>query len=293
MRTRSFFGLLALLSLTLAPAAAWAQETRTQQDPAQRQQQDPTQRQQQRESFDRNQATTGRQARTTQGDEELVSFLAGKLAIMNQVETELAQLAQNQATSPDVKQLAQRIAQSHQQLNQRLAQAVPQLANFEGLSGQRIAAEGSRATQAGQDQQAQRQAQAGQDRRPDATDRQTARTDADRAGTTVRGQSGDDLSARTLLEICRRAAQNHLQMAKQSLQAKQGSDFDACWVGAQVCAHQGMIAQLKAIQNVGSPEFQQVVQMAEQESQQHLQQAEQLAQRLMGERGSQSETTRQ
>jgi predicted outer membrane protein len=284
MRCRSFFGLLTLLSVTLAPAA-WAQEVRTQQDPAQRQQQ-------QRESFDRQQSTTARQARTGQ-DEELVNYLAGKLAIMNQIETEMAQLAHTQATNEDVKQLAQRIAQSHQQLNQQLAQAVPQLSTLEGLSGQRIAAEGNRAAQAGQDQQIRQPGQTAQERRPDATDRPTAGTDAARAATTVRGQSGDELSARTLLEICRRAAENHVQMAKQSLQNKQGQDFDACWVGAQVCAHQAMLAELKAIQNVGSPEFQQIVQMAEQESQQHLQQAEQLAERMMRERGSASGTTRQ
>jgi predicted outer membrane protein len=289
MRSRSIFGLLTLLSLTLAPAAAWAQEVRTQQDPAQRQQQ--------RESLDRQQSpqTTGRQARAGQGDEELVNYLAGKLALMNQMEIELAQLGQTHATDQDIKQLAQRIGQSHQELNQKLAQAMPQLSSIEGLSGQRIAAQGGRQGQA--DQRPQAGQQAGQERRadqpgqPGQIDRQTAGTDTQRGATTIRGQSGEELNAHTLLDICRRSAENHLQMAKQSLQSKQGKDFDACWVGAQVCAHQAMVAELKALQNVGSPEFQQIVQAAEQESQQHLQQVEQVAQRLMS--SSSAGTTRE
>jgi predicted outer membrane protein len=286
MRNQSILRLFTLLSLALAPAAAWAQNVRTEQDPASRQQQqreqqqDLQQRDLQQRQFQSTRETTGRQATAGQADEQLVHFFAAKLALMNQAEAELAQLATTQASDAEVKQLAQRLIQSHQQLNQEMLQAFPQLASLQGLNNQRIASQTTRQGQTQTDRPG-----AGQERRPDAIDR-TAATEAGRtqagqrsAATTVRGQSNDDVTG-ILLDICRRATENHVQMAKQSLQSKQGKDFDACWVGSQICAHQMLVAELKALENIGTPEFQQIIQKAEQESQQHLRQAEQLAQRL-------------
>jgi predicted outer membrane protein len=301
MRTQSFLGLATLLSLTLAAAAAWGQDVRTPLDPAVPQQQ--------RESADRQRAShdaTTRQGASAQTNEKLVHFFAAKIALMNQAEIEMAKLGASQATDPEVKEFAQSIGRDHQQLTQKLTQAIPKLAMVEGLNGQPFASQSGRPGQL--DQRTSQQPglgqrptdrpdatqQAGQERRPDAIDRPEAVTDFDRtpAGqrgttTTIRGQSSDDFTdgaARILLDTCRTATENQVQMATQSLQSKQGKDFDACWVVGQVFAHQMMVAELKALENVGTPEFQQIVQSAGQSAQTHLQHAEQLAERVTSER---------
>ena len=98
-----------------------------------------------------------------------------------------------------------------------------------------------------------------------------------------------------LTAITQRAAENHLQMAKESLQRYNGQDFDMAYLGLQIATHQQMLAGLQAIQDAGSQQFQQLVRQAEQATSQHLQQAKELARQFEDDRsaarsGSQSST---
>lgn len=83
-----------------------------------------------------------------------------------------------------------------------------------------------------------------------------------------------------MLQIHKQAAKQCLQRTKQMLNEKQGAEFDKCYIGQQVVMHTQMASKLEAMQNHGSPEFQQVIRQGLQKTEEHLKQAETIAQNL-------------
>ncbi len=69
-------------------------------------------------------------------------------------------------------------------------------------------------------------------------------------------------------------------MAKEMLQQLEGSDFDMAFVGLQIAAHTRAVADLNALQGVGSKEMQDVVKQAESATSNHLKKAKDLANQL-------------
>src|SRR5690606_29439460 len=115
-----------------------------------------------------------------------------------------------------------------------------------------------------------------------ASDRGTASPHA----TGYRGDSLNEGPLGKMLEICREAKQNELQMSQQMMQSKQGKDLDMTFVGTQIVCHQQALAELRALDGVGSSEFQQIVQQAEQVIERHYQEAQELARTLGSDDGS-------
>jgi predicted outer membrane protein len=249
MKVRNYV-LPALLAIAIGPALAIAQPGATQQQRIQQ----PGQTGQ----IGQQGAQQGAIARGGQ-QEQLVSILAGKLSLCNQVEIELAQIAVNQAERPEVKQYAQQVVQDHQQVGQQLEQIAPPTARLR--TAQRPGAAGvGQASIQGQ--------QAGEGVRPaQFTQRQS-------------GSGGDQGLQDELLRISQRAAQNQLEMISESLRQFQGENFDKAFLTQQIAAHTMAIAELRALEGVGSQQFQQTVQRAQQVTQQHLETAKQLSQRF-------------
>lgn len=84
-------------------------------------------------------------------------------------------------------------------------------------------------------------------------------------------------------------------MAKELLQeADQGREFDMSFVGMQIVKHTRMVAELEAMQNFGSPQFQQLVSTAAEKTQEHLKMAKDLSKKLSnGDGNERPEQSRQ
>jgi len=93
-------------------------------------------------------------------------------------------------------------------------------------------------------------------------------------------RGGDQNVVAKVADIAEKACQNHLQMVREELQGREGHEFDMAFVGLQIASHTRAVAEMKALQGVGSPELQQVVQKAEKHMTSHLDQAKQLADSL-------------
>ena len=205
-----------------------------------------------------------------QGNVSLQGYLATKLMLANKAEIELSQLAVEKAQHPEVKQFAQTLIRDHQQLNERLQQLQP---------GTRAAAPRG---------QVDRPSDRPTDRGAATERRQADRPQADRPQAGQQGP-GNQQVPRQLVQMTQQALTNHLQMAKQMLQEKPAQEFDMAFVGMQIAKHTRALAELRAMQNAGSPEFQQLVMQAQQTVEQHLQRAKQLAKTLEGDRATVSQ----
>lgn len=275
-------------------------------------------------------------------DQQISLMAAAEMAIMNDCEIKTAQLAKEKIDNEQVKQFADTLIRDHQQLNQQLMQAMPELRGMVQLHSSDRTSQSttesteSRTVQSGQsstrgvdtglqsspDRQAgtQGQAQSSQQARAgDQSDNRTAQgTQSAQQGQqqaqsgTIRSQESELSSSATeratgyrgtttqegsgsmnpvmmkMLSICQEKAKNNLEMTRQEFSEKQGKELEMCYMGSQVVMHQAALAHLKALQDEGTPEFQQIVQQAEESVQQHLTQAKAIVEDLSKESDSHS-----
>jgi predicted outer membrane protein len=193
--------------------------------------------------------------------------IAAMIALGNQEEIALAQLAQNHAKNPRVKEFAQTMQREHTQALQRLKQVAPQLAslNIELTA----AAPGATTRPQPGNQPGSTVQQAGGAQQFGATPgvQQAGSTQAIAAGSSPR------------LDLFRAIHAQCLALTERELQAA-GEDFDACYVGQQVGAHIGMLAKLQASQPYASGELRTFIQEATQTVETHLTHAKELAKEL-------------
>lgn len=268
--------------------------------------------------------------------DELATFFAAKMVIGQQAEMQAISMASDKLEHPQVKEFAQKLMQDHQQLQQRIMQAMPHLASVEGVRSQQTASQQSsslhdsrsslQGTQQGQigtsGQAAAGQSPSNSGIAQQQSDRNTSPSDpSDRIAasdspsrsttpgsvdsdlendrstasphsTAYRGEPGRQAlsgSLNKLVAICRESAENDLQMSRQMMESKaEGKDMDMTFVGSQIICHQKALAELRALDGVGSSEFQQIVQQAEQVMERHYQEAQELAMTLGSESGNPS-----
>jgi putative membrane protein len=181
-------------------------------------------------------------------NQDVQKFLAGCLLSKNQAEVEIAEFAQQQAQSPEVKEFAQKIAQDHGKLVQQLQQVA--------------------ATQPGE--------------RAEAAPLRTETGQADTARTTPANRA-DSAAVDQLLAIERQITERCTQMAREELQQKQGVEFDKCYIGSQIGGHMHMLAALEVIQQQGPEQLKQIAQQAQPNVQKHLDHAKQIMKQLEGD----------
>jgi predicted outer membrane protein len=87
-------------------------------------------------------------------------------------------------------------------------------------------------------------------------------------------------SESTELQMAKAVKQQCLQLTKQDLSEKQGADFDKCYIGQQIGAHIGMLAELRGSKNFANPQLQQVIQEGEKMAEMHLAEAKRIIQKL-------------
>ena len=249
MRKTMFRFVAASCLLGLLPASVQAQvdQLGDQREPATQQQTDLNQSQQPNRQTDGTNRVEARRVQLSAGTQQGDTSLQGYLVTKLMLANNAEIQTSQIATEKAQHQSVKQFAQKMIQEHQQLNQKLQQL-----QSGQ---------DQSGQDQPGQSQPGAAQ---------------------TQQGQS----VPQQLTAITQRAAENSLQMAKQSLQRHNGQDFDMAYLGMQLAMHTQMLSGLKAIQDTGSPQFQQLVRQAEQATSQHLQQAKKLAQQFEDDRSA-------
>jgi predicted outer membrane protein len=225
---------------------------------------------------------SGQQSR---GNQEVQRHLIELLRADNQAEVTIARLGSEKASRAEVKQYAQKLVDSHQQLLQKLQR-----------SGQQASASGqSDLNKAGQQADAQRNDPSDATARASSGARgadaqgsaqATAKIDADTSSDTsnvygmARGESGAafgaaDQLARIHQEVCQKKAES----IREQLSQKQGTEFDKAFLGSQIMMHQGMIDKLEVYQRHVDSQTAGILRQAQQEARDHLQQAKSLKER--------------
>ncbi len=189
-----------------------------------------------------------RQVQQPAQSEQLAAYFVDKLLLANHSEKELSKIATERSQNPEIKQFAQTLIDDHTQFDEQLAQIAPQaVARF---------AEHDRARATGEPAQVR---------------------------TSARERADHDLLTQ-LCAINHRAAANNLAMSKQMLETYQGKDFDMAFLGMQIGGHAWLLSELKALDGVGSSEFQQLVASTSKQVKEHLKQAEEIKRKYEDER---------
>jgi predicted outer membrane protein len=209
-----------------------------------------------------------RGSQATGQNDQVKQYFAKCLLKQNESEVEIAQIAQQQAQNPEVKQFAQMLVEDHRQLIQKLKP----LAGAQG-------AQSSTSTSLGNQTQTDAQRQASD------TTRLPGSSGAGQPNRNVNQNttSGQQDSALTeVAQIQEQIADRCTQALREELQQKQGAEFDKCFVGAQVGGHMHMLAELEVLEQQGPDQVKQIAQQARPKVQQHLDQAKQLMEQLEG-----------
>lgn len=275
MKKRILRFVIASCTVAMLPAAAQAQVGQAQ--PGTIQQQPGTIQQQrlqqpQQSATNPNATTTTRQTQnrggSQQANQQLEQLVAAKLMIANKGVVELSKLATEKASDEKVKQFAQTLVKEHESL----CRDIEKLQASKGYSkkGGQSKGDDSRGDRSSQTAQNQ-PGQPNQPGRQSAAALQADNRDSDSDSKNLAGK---------LETIAEKSSKKQLEMAKEMLQKHEGSDFDMAFVGMQIAAHARAVADLNALQGVGSKEMQDVVRQAETATTKHLKTAKDLAEQL-------------
>lgn len=206
---------------------------------------------------------------TSPASDDLDQKIAVCLVLGNQEEVALAQFAQQRSQNEQVKKFAQQMIEHHQQAISKIEQAAPEVASLNlrlqgGTEGQAAASQSPGGV------------------RP-------ASAEEPAASTASAGNAGHDQRA---VQLAQSVKQECLNLTQQELAQKEGAEFDKAYIGQQVCAHIGMLAELRGSKNFATGQLQQVITEGEQMTQNHLNEAKQIMSQLKDQQGSQPQTSR-
>lgn len=244
----------------------------------------------------------------------MTELFASKLALCNNAEIEISKLAASKASSDEVKQFAQMLAQDHAQSNSKLESFLPDYADRShapsGQPGstrdgaqtsaqeteqQRIARERQQSTgtpnqvaqqQPGQQQPGQQLPDQQQPGQPQLSQQQPGQLGDRRITETEYRVESPTAMLRKIYEIAKTAKDNHVEACKEKLSEKSGAEFDKAFVTGQVASHGALIAELEALESHSDGEFQNLVREAKTSAEGHLKKAEQLCKQLEKSNGN-------
>jgi putative membrane protein len=184
-------------------------------------------------------------------------LLATWLAIGNDNEITLAQLAVQKSTNPDVKQFAQKMIDDHRQLLSKLRTHAP---GFAGRAGDTQPAGEARAKE-----------------RPAG---ETGRTDADAGRTDAAGREAGSTGAIEPVALIQDLGRQCLETTTRELDAKSGAEFDRCFVGMAIGGHMKMNDEMTVFQKHASSELRTVIADGQRTVKAHLDHAKELAKKM-------------
>jgi putative membrane protein len=220
------------------------------------------------QSTQRIRTTESRDMRNASLHPEVEKYVAECLLEKNECEVEISQFALQRSQNPEVKQFAQMLISDHQAAIQKLQRLTNTPAGTNRSQGvQQTSYEGQISTS----QQPTGQQVTGQ--QPTGTTTVRAQTDRMRAG-----DGGGEIQQLAALE--KRIGERAKQSLREKLEAKQGAEFDQCFVGSQIASHMHMLAGLEVLAESNAGELSQYAQESQPKVKSHLEAAEKLAEQL-------------
>ncbi len=171
--------------------------------------------------------------------EEITSFFVGSLMLMNEGTIKMSEFAAEKSSNDEIVAFAKKLSEGHKDLNEKLQALAPQIAQMLEI-GKKEYATGFRGTNSGK-------------------------------------TFSDNSSLGKVLKIQKRASEIYQQSSNKMIESYEGQDFDMAFLGMQIGAHTWAMAELKAMESVGSPHFQQIVEDSKSKIQQHLEEAQRLS----------------
>jgi len=205
----------------------------------------------------------------------------------NQGEIEVSKIAQQRASSPEVKEFAAKMIKEHTAF----------LGKLQAAQGG-DAAQGQNRQQRRNERQQQRQvdntATDNATNEPRSTDRD-ATTERDgnvragaRAAAGEMAGRGQSLPVQTLTSISDEIHDRCLAALKQELEQKEGADFDKMFMGVQCGAHMKMASTLEVLQSHVSQDLSQTLKDGSETAKQHFTHAKEIAMKIEGKAGDQA-----
>jgi len=214
----------------------------------------------------------------------------------NQNEIAQAKLAQQRSKNQEVIAFAQTMEKEHQQFLSQLQKFAGMQFEDRRLEGGAGARSGTRTNSSNEDSSNTtnsatsksgnaNQNNANQNRNESArTQAGATRTENGAPGA---GNSGSMVTADSMLQIKRELADECLNSSRRELEAKQGKEFDECYMGMQLAEHMKMIDELKVFERHASSDFRTVLQQGRETAEKHLTHAKQIKKNVEEGRGGQ------
>jgi len=204
-----------------------------------------------------------RTALRAQGQESVADHqIATWLTECNEVEVRLSQIAAKESKDKDVKQFAEKMIDAHGNLINQLRQFAPDAPMLSGHTAQQRTADQGQPAQGQPAQGRPAQGQPGQ---------------FPQGGPQANPQAGLPINT-----ISHQLAERALASAQKELSKKQGSEFDKCFIGAQVHEHMAMLNALEVLRPYASQQLQPVLNQGIEHTQAHLDQAKHIMEQLSG-----------
>lgn len=231
-----------------------------------------------------------RQNQSQAPTKDVQEFLAAKLVLCNNMQIEAAKMIQEQTESEEVKGFARRLLQGHQEFNGMLEEFAapysvhPAKPQWDAEQAQENATDRN-VQQQGQlevrRQQAARLASGTEVTDVTNPDRLQQDTEARQVVRKVAPGQIDPSPLADLYQIATKAASKRQQACRDMLsQYEEGYNRDMAFVGLQMAAHQGMLAELQAIEPAAKGPMQEVVRKGITMVEGHLQIARELTRNL-------------
>lgn len=276
----------AFVAILLAAGYAVAQEPRGDQEKRQPPKTEREQPEREREQLKREQ-TDRPESQQRSGESQasqLDQYLAKLVLCKNEAEIQIAQMGQEQAENPQVKEFATRMVEEHRQLSQKLQQ----------IAGQGTAPLARRSATPSPDRktdspQPSKQADSPEKKAPpkdaDALAQPKEQKGEERIRRGFRSRPGESRAlagaeADQLVQILEEVSLKQVGTIQKGLEDKQGEEFDRTFMGLQLLGHMAMVDMLEVTKEHASGELQQTLEEAHKTTKQHLQEAEDVHQQV-------------
>lgn len=225
-------------------------------------------------------STTNTNTNANDGDKILAAWVLSA----NNNEVALARLAMQRASSNEVRQFAQKMAEEHGALASKLQ---PLVGNVGQLGDGNAGRPGARP---GQDRTGERTGERSGERTGERSGERSGERTGERTGERADGmdtpgsRQGTDASARLgnnrdfdHIALIRELDAKCLESSTKKLSEKSGAEFDTCYMQMQVASHTKAVDMLTVFGNHASPQLKSTLESARSMAKTHLEKAEKLA----------------
>lgn len=240
------------------------------------------------------------QGRMTHADKVVLDYFAGRLMLMDQGTIELAKMAEQRSSNPQVRQFAESLIDEHTECRQKLQERAPGVVDITDLSNRVVTRKAGYRGDKNSDDESDAvddPAKAAKDpsRNPDGTEKIVGNGPVDPDGVDGHKQMHGNvmIPVHRILAIDRQATDNYVQSATNMLKEFEGADFDMGFLGFTIGSHTWALSELKAMDAVGDEEFRKLISDATSRTERHLATAQKLSEQFekdVAQRGNTSQS---